>query len=596
MPGPVQGCPNPLFTRWLQEWRDQAAERGRVRSQRAYERALSSLLKYPLPLRSGREARILQYFGEQICHQLDEQLERHRCAQDGTAWTGLQTPPSFRKEQEDAEPLSGKGLSAGDIPELQPALCPTEPDQNQGQLIKKKQPPSRQRARRYLPDPRSGAYAILVALYQDSTNPHSRGYLTKPELQRAAQPLCDKSFFLADPGSKNTAWSAVSSLLRRELVLKTNIPARYSLMEAGLTLAQELTALKEPKEKDSTSPAAGAREPLPLLEGDIEDRQCSERSDQGTSSESSCGEPRADLLKPQFTFHPGDFNVILCVDFIETTGGPTSRKQDLVSELQRNNVPFSIRKLHIGDFLWVARESVSSFAGQLHAPTARELVLDYVVERKRMPDLCGSIIDGRFREQKFRLRQCGISHPIYLVEDSGSVQHLSLPEKTLQQAMTNTQVVDGFFVKRTRDLRESAAYLTLMTRHLTRLYGSKTLLSCTKEELEQERPLQPSDGSCRLLTFAEFNEGAVKNKAQTVSEVFARQLMQISGISGEKAAAILERYKTPASLLAAYAACPTPQGQERLLSDIKCGKLQRNLGPALSKTLAQLYCTPGPLP
>ncbi|XP_061461817.1 crossover junction endonuclease MUS81 isoform X3 [Rhineura floridana] len=537
MPGPVQGCPNPLFTRWLQEWRDQAAERGRVRSQRAYERALSSLLKYPLPLRSGREARILQYFGEQICHQLDEQLERHRCAQDGTAWTGLQTPPSFRKEQEDAEPLSGKGLSAGDIPELQPALCPTEPDQNQGQLIKKKQPPSRQRARRYLPDPRSGAYAILVALYQDSTNPHSRGYLTKPELQRAAQPLCDKSFFLADPGSKNTAWSAVSSLLRRELVLKTNIPAR-----------------------------------------------------------SSCGEPRADLLKPQFTFHPGDFNVILCVDFIETTGGPTSRKQDLVSELQRNNVPFSIRKLHIGDFLWVARESVSSFAGQLHAPTARELVLDYVVERKRMPDLCGSIIDGRFREQKFRLRQCGISHPIYLVEDSGSVQHLSLPEKTLQQAMTNTQVVDGFFVKRTRDLRESAAYLTLMTRHLTRLYGSKTLLSCTKEELEQERPLQPSDGSCRLLTFAEFNEGAVKNKAQTVSEVFARQLMQISGISGEKAAAILERYKTPASLLAAYAACPTPQGQERLLSDIKCGKLQRNLGPALSKTLAQLYCTPGPLP
>lgn len=31
---------------------------------------------------------------------------------------------------------------------------------------------------------------------------------------------------------------------------------------------------------------------------------------------------------------------------------------------------------------------------------ARELVLDYVVERKRMPDLCSSIIDGRFREQK----------------------------------------------------------------------------------------------------------------------------------------------------------------------------------------------------
>ncbi|XP_033030522.1 crossover junction endonuclease MUS81 isoform X2 [Lacerta agilis] len=592
MPKPAQGGPNPLFTRWLQEWRDQAAERGRLRSQRAYERALSSLRKYPLPLCSGREARILQYFGEHICRQLDERLERHCQAQDGTVLTDLHATASSQKDQEDGEPLGSRDTSAA----LQPALCATGPDQNKGQHLKKKQPVSRQRGRRYFPDPRSGAFAILVALYQDSVNPLSRGFLTKPELQTAAQPLCEKSFFLADPGSKNTAWSAISNLLRKELVLKTNIPARYSLTDAGLTLARELAALNEPKEKDSNSLAAEAADsgdPLPLLEGDDESKQSSDRD---ASPKSSCREPRAGLLKPQFTFRPGNFDVILCVDFIETTGGPTSRKQDLVSELQRHNVPFSIRKLHIGDFLWVARERVLPVAGQPQPPAARELVLDYVVERKRMPDLCSSIIDGRFREQKFRLRQCGISHPIYLVEDSGTTQHLSLPEKTLQQAMTNTQVVDDFFVKRTRDLRESAAYLTLMTRQLTRLYEDKTLLSCTKEELEQERPLQPSAGSCRLLTFAEFNEGAMKNKAQTVSEVFARQLMQISGISGDKAAAILERYKTPASLLAAYAACPTPQCQEQLLSDVKCGKLQRNLGPALSKTLAQLYCTSGPLP
>lgn len=39
-------------------------------------------------------------------------------------------------------------------------------------------------------------------------------------------------------------------------------------------------------------------------------------------------------------------------------------------------------------------------AGELRAPVGRELVLDYIIERKRMDDLCGSIIDGRFREQK----------------------------------------------------------------------------------------------------------------------------------------------------------------------------------------------------
>ncbi|KAM6435047.1 crossover junction endonuclease MUS81 isoform 1-T1 [Liasis olivaceus] len=594
MPKPAQEGPNPLFTRWLQEWRDQAAERGRLKSQRAYERALSSLHKYPLPLRSGREARILLYFGEKICRQLDEQLERHRGTQDGSALTGLPAPASSWKGCE-----GGGDPTFSDSPVLPPTPSSLEPAQRQEQCSKKKQIVAQHRARGYVPTRRSPAYAVLLALYHNTTNPDSRGYLTKPELQKTAQPLCDKSFFLVDPGNKSTAWSAVGTLIRKELVLKTNIPARYSLTEAGLSLARELRASEELKENNSRAPKAAASRTgdlLVLLEENDRSALGSEHSDWSAPSKSSHEEPNSGLSKPQFVFEPGQFDIILCVDFIETTGGPTSRKQDLVSELQRHNVPFSIRKLHVGDFLWVARERAPLAAGQLQPTSVRELVLDYVVERKRMPDLCGSIIDGRFREQKFRLRQCGISHPIYLVEDSGSAQHLSLPEKTLHQAIVNTQVIDGFFVKRTRDIRESAAYLTIMTRHLTRLYQDKMLLSCTKEELEGECPLQPREGTYKLLTFAEFNEGAVKNKAQTVYEVFARQLMQISGLSGEKAAAILERYKTPASLMEAYAACPDPESREQLLSSVKCGQLQRNLGPSLSKTLAQLYCTSGPLP
>ncbi|XP_072840297.2 structure-specific endonuclease subunit MUS81 isoform X1 [Pogona vitticeps] len=585
MPKPPPPCPNPLFVQWLREWRDQAADQGRLRSQRAYERALSSLRKYPLPLRSGREARVLQYFGEKICHQLDERLERHLGDQ---ALTEREAPASSPREPEgDGSPPSGGSTRFNDVPEGPPCMGPAQSQS------KRTKPTSGKTSR--LPARRSPAYALLLALYRDRTNPNSRGYLTKPELQRAAQPLCDKSFSLVAPGSKNTAWSTVGSLIRKELVLKTNIPARYSLTEAGVSLAQQLIALEEaePSTPASSSVVAPRTGELPLLlEGEDDGRQ----EDRDAAPKSFQGEPQTGLFNPQFIFHPGQFEIILCVDFIETTGGPTSRKQDLVRELQRNDVPFSIRKLHVGDFLWVARERASPVAGEQQPAAGQELVLDYVVERKRMPDLCSSIIDGRFREQKFRLRQCGLRHPIYLVEDSGSGQHLSLPEKTLQQAIVNTQVVDGFFVKRTRDLRESAAYLTLMTRHLARLYGDRTLLSATKEELERERPLQLSDGSCCLLTFAEFNEGAVKNKAQTVRDVFARQLMQIGGIRGEKAVAILERFKTPASLLAAFAACPSRPDQEQLLSNIKCGPLQRNLGPVLSKTLAQLYCTPGPLP
>lgn len=35
-----------------------------------------------------------------------------------------------------------------------------------------------------------------------------------------------------------------------------------------------------------------------------------------------------------------------------------------------------------------------------------ELVLDHIVERKRLDDLCSSIIDGRFREQKVPQSAC----------------------------------------------------------------------------------------------------------------------------------------------------------------------------------------------
>ncbi|XP_073207768.1 crossover junction endonuclease MUS81 isoform X3 [Lepidochelys kempii] len=558
---PVPACPNPLFVQWLTEWRDEAAEKGK-KTQFVYQRALGSLRRYPLPLDSGREAAILQHFGDGICRRLDERLERHRAEQGADAPLEAMGRASPSRGGQESDPPGTEHRSLNNPSASQTLLGDLEPPPT-----RKARPP-----RQYVPAPHSGAYAVLLALYKDSMSPRSRGFLTKPELQRAAQPLCDKSFTLVDPGNRYTAWASVGTLIRKELVLKTNVPARLD----------------------------SALGPL-----------------EGTAGGSGGQRPH----DPEFVLRPGQFDIILCVDFIETMGGPAARKQDLMAELRRNAVPFDVRKLHVGDFMWVARERVQPRPGQLHLPPAQELALDYVVERKRMADLCGSIIDGRFREQKFRLRRCGLRHPIYLLEESGSTQHLSLPESTLQQAATSTQVVDGFFVKRTRDLRESAAYLTIMTRHLNSLYGNKTLMSCTKEESQGRGPLQPNSDSCTLMTFQEFNEGAVKNKAQTVREVFARQLMQISGVSGEKAAAILERYSTlasfpysrklggwepkslppltvclhPISLLAAYSTCPDPESRDKLLSTIKCGKLQRNLGPALSRTLSQLYCSPGPL-
>uniref|UniRef100_A0A8C5H4S2 Crossover junction endonuclease MUS81 n=1 Tax=Gouania willdenowi TaxID=441366 RepID=A0A8C5H4S2_GOUWI len=540
----LPSCPNPLFLQWLTELRDEAKEKNH-KIHYTYQKAISSLNKYPLPLKNAKEAKILQNFGDGICKILDQKLQKYYRENGGDApiHSLPRGPPSPRHH--DARIL--------------PAPPPKRKDgADHIKTMKKK--------KEYVPQRGSGGYAVLLALHRKSQVQDGNAFMFKMELQTAAQPFCDKSFSVPDPGSKYTAWSSVSTLIQKNLLLKTHSPARYySLTDEGLALAKRLAAAQEEEEDE---------------EDNVVDLTVSD-------------EDEGDVAAPAECLLPGHYEILLCVDVIETTGGSSGCKQALVAELQRNKVLFDVRKLNVGDFLWVAREKVPPPTGQ--RAVRKEFVLDFIVERKRMDDLCSSIVDGRFREQKFRLKRCGLSRVVYLVEEFRS-SHLSLPEATLQQAVVNTQVVDGFFVKRVQDVRESAAYLTIMTRYLTELYQKRTLF-CRSRELEGdvERPQTPGDVCCSLMSFAEFNYGAVKNKCQTVKEVFARQLMQISGLSGDKASAVLEHYGTPHSLLQAYDQCSSEAEKEKLLSSIRYGKLHRNFGPALSRSVYQLYCTAGAL-
>ncbi|XP_040321825.1 structure-specific endonuclease subunit MUS81 isoform X1 [Herpailurus yagouaroundi] len=540
---PLPVCPNPLFIRWLTEWRDEAASRGR-RTQFVFQKALRSLRRYPLPLRSGKEAKILQHFGDRLCRMLDQRLQQHRAS-------GGDHAPSSPSGEKSPAP-------EGPLARAQDSSVPVSA-----------QPKAGGRGS-YRPTRHSGARAVLLLLYKEHLNPSGHGFLTKEELLRR----CAQKTPRAAPGSARP-WPALRSLLHRNLVLRTHQPARYSLTPEGLELAQKLA---ESEGLSSLNVGLGPEEP-----------PGAEPGEPGAAS-AELGASEGSARQLSLELRPGEYRVLLCVDTGEAKGA--RHRQELLLELQRLRVTHTVRKLHVGDFVWVAQETEP---GDPARPG--ELVLDHIVERKRLDDLNSSIMDGRFHEQKFRLKRCGLGHRIYLVEEHCSANNLSLPESTLLQAVTNTQVIDGFFVKRTADIKESAAYLALMTRGLQRLYQGHTLRSRpwgTSGDPES-RPGPSPDPLCSLLTFSDFNAGAIKNKAQSVREVFARQLMQVRGVSGEKAAAIVDRYSTPASLLAAYDACATPKEQELLLSTIKCGQLQRNLGPALSRTLSQLYCSHGPL-
>jgi crossover junction endonuclease MUS81 len=56
----------------------------------------------------------------------------------------------------------------------------------------------------------------------------------------------------------------------------------------------------------------------------------------------------------------------------------------IVTLLQSCGVAYDRRNLNIGDFLWVARERIQPLPGQFNQPEPKELVLPYIIERKRL--------------------------------------------------------------------------------------------------------------------------------------------------------------------------------------------------------------------
>ena len=57
-----------------------------------------------------------------------------------------------------------------------------------------------------------------------------------------------------------------------------------------------------------------------------------------------------------------------------------------------------------------------------------------------------------------------------MIEDYGSMKHMSLPEKSLVQADVNTQLIDNLVVHHSIDPKDTANYLIEMTNFISKLY------------------------------------------------------------------------------------------------------------------------------
>ncbi|KAL8931711.1 MAG: hypothetical protein Q9216_007100, partial [Gyalolechia sp. 2 TL-2023] len=565
----------------------------------------------------------------------------------------------------------------------------------------------------YVPQLRSGPYAILLALVSIGESEQ----ISKQQLIELAQPHCDASFVAPkDTTSYHTAWSSMKTLLNKDLVKETRGPQRrYSLTDEGWEVAEKMKRVGEGEleERDATrgqskkaprskhaepsishdfetgisTNSNGQRHRAPLtdstnynappisklsgqrfggavsdkygtvapstknqkhtklamgttrsgvadtdLEADarlaarlqVEEHACVQTAGQdydfvellsspppevlpqaqhrelstqskadrpSTSRDSEA--PRQASLQPKpsiftppsfrpITIQPSTFTIELILDVREIRS--REDRTYIETQLLKKGIRPLIRSLPLGDFFWVAKCHDPDLLGR-YGEEGDEIALDYIVERKRLDDLISSIKDGRFHEQKFRLRRSGVQNVIYLIEEIGISQDTKNKYwAAVQTAIASTQVIDGFTVKRTRGLDESIRYLARMTELLKSIYATKPLTLIPSSILSPQtytpllahlRSTQPD--TLHKITYPSFASLASKSDNRTLRDVFLHMLMTTKGLTGDKAIAIQQSYPTPRALVAAFAACKgTNNGDEgKVGKDSKDAKKER---------------------
>lgn len=165
---------------------------------------------------------------------------------------------------------------------------------------------------------------------------------------------------------------------------------------------------------------------------------------------------------------PGTFKIQLILDNREVRA--KNDRDYIQDQLVRLGINPLIRPLELGDFFWVAKCNDPGLLVR-YGEEGDEVALDWIVERKRLDDLVGSIKDGRFQEQKFRLRKSGVKNVVYVIEEySLSSERLSQFHEAIESSIASTQVIEGYFVKKTLKLDDTIRYLGRMTVMLQSIY------------------------------------------------------------------------------------------------------------------------------
>lgn len=444
-----------------------------------------------------------------------------------------------------------------------------ESDNEEGEGEDEPKPKKARKSKPYVPTLGSGAYAIVMAL---ATLGEDHLGVSKEEVIALAQPHTESSFTAPSQANKfYTAWNSMKILEEKDIVHARGRPKRYRLLDEGWEVAKRMQkahgfTLDVQTSRKTISNATGTAGEIGEYDLDQNALSVAQLNvpdiPQGEAITSETALP---LFIP-VVIPPGSFTVELIIDNREVRA---KKDRDYVqNSLATRGVETITRGLPLGDILWIAKIT-DPILKQRHG---EEILLDYVIERKRLDDLIGSIKDGRFHDQKFRLTRSGIKNIIYIIENfSMDADHYQKYDEAVRSAIASMQVVNGFFVKQTLTMDDTIRYLVSMTKIIKEKYEGKPLKIIPTNVITAHNYLpllqdlaKKEPSSDYHITYPVFTALSNKSDTMTLRDVYLKMLMCTRGVTGEKAIEIQKRWKTPVEFYEAYKNAEVGKGVEEV--------------------------------
>ncbi|KAL0033716.1 hypothetical protein WJX77_002280 [Trebouxia sp. C0004] len=219
-----------------------------------------------------------------------------------------------------------------------------------------------------------------------------------------------------------------------------------------------------------------------------------------------------------------EYELMLIIDSREQYSNTGKDRADglagKIQVIRDRGISVDIRMLEQGDVLWIAHS---------RRQPGVEYVLDYILERKRVDDMAGSIKSRRYDRQKFNMNMCGLRHLVYLVEGNPDTLGNESDTKAVKTGTIQTQVIDGFQILRSEHSNQTMLHLVEWTKALKRKYDHLT--ACHP---------QVQRGGDLLPTLEVFRAKSSQMQKRTVQDVWGLMLTSIPGWSGAMAEAVVK--------------------------------------------------------